>query len=187
MVQVHDWAPATGSLLKRLVAACTIAAVASLLTMVIGLSLMALAGAGGSLIIDGSQTFQSIDGFGVNINSASWNNGELRPALDMLVDHLGATIFRVVVDNADWEMINDNSDPNSFNWTVYNGIYTSPKFEALWSTLAYLNQKGITQNLIVNVMGPVAPWMGGSHIAPAAEDEWVEMVASLVSLRSHHP
>jgi O-glycosyl hydrolase len=149
--------------------------------MVIGLSLMALAGAGGSLIIDGSQTFQSIDGFGVNINSASWNNGELRPALDMLVDQLGATIFRVVVDNADWEMINDNSDPYSFNWTVYNGIYTSPKFEALWSTLAYLNQKGITQNLILNVMGPVASWMGGSHIAPAAEDEWVEMVASLVS------
>ena len=181
MVQVHDWSPARGLLLKRLIAACTIAAVASLLTMLIGLSLMALAGAGGLLIIDGSQTFQSIDGFGVNINSASWNNGELRPALDMLVDHLGATIFRVVVDNADWEMINDNSDPNTFNWTVYNVVYTSPKFEALWSTMAYLNQKGITQNLILNVMGPVASWMGGSHITPTAEDEWVEMVASLVS------
>ena len=46
--------------------------------------------------------------------------------------------------------------------------------------MAYLNQKGITQNLILNVMGPVASWMGGSHIAPAAEDEWVEMIASLV-------
>ena len=158
----------------QLPAGCT-----SLLTMVIRFSLMALAGAGGSLIIDGSQTFQAIDGFGVNINSASWNNGELRPALDMLVDHLGATIFRVVVDNADWEMINDNSDPNSFNWTVYNGIYTSPKFEALWST-AYLNQKGITQNLIVNVMGPVARgWE--ARISPLRRDEWVEMVASLVS------
>ena len=29
-------------------------------------------------------------------------------------------------------------------------------------------------------MGPVASWMGGSHIAPIAEDEWVEMIASLV-------
>ena len=141
---------------------------------------MAMAGVGGSLIIDGSQAFQSIDGFWVNANSASWKNGELRPAIDMLVDQLGATIFRVVIDNADWETINDNSDPNAFNWTSYNGVYTSPKFEALWSTMAYLNQKGITQNLILNVMGPVASWMGGSHIAPAAEDEWVEMIASLV-------
>ena len=76
--------------------------------MVIGISLMAMARVGGSLIIDGSQTFQSIDGFGVNANSASWKNRELRPAIDMLVDQLGVTIFRVVVDNADWETINDN-------------------------------------------------------------------------------
>ena len=181
MFQVHDIASATRSLLKRIVVACTIAAVVSLLAMVIGLSLRALAGAGGSLIIDGSHTFQSIDGFGVNVNSASWKNGELRPAIDMLVDQLGATIFRVVIDNADWETINDNDDPNAFNWSAYNGVYINPKFEALWSTMAYLNQKGITQNLILNVMGPVASWMGGSHITPAAEDEWVEMVASLVS------
>lgn len=180
MFQVRNFLSVTGSFPKRIIAASTIAAVVSISTMVIGISLMAMAGVGGSLIIDGSQAFQSIDGFGVNANSASWKNGELRPAIDMLVDQLGATIFRVVVDNADWETINDNGDPNAFNWTSYNGVYTSPKFEALWSTMAYLNQKGITQNLILNVMGPVASWMGGSHIAPAAEDEWVEMIASLV-------
>ena len=74
----------------------------------------------------------------------------------------------------------DHGDPNAFNWTSYNVVYTSPKFEALWSAMAYLNQKGITQNLILNVMGPVASWMGGSHIARATEDEWVERIASLV-------
>ena len=180
MRQVRDFVSVTKSFLKRIMAAATIATIVAISTIVIGLSLMALAGAGGSLIIDGSQAFQSIDGFGVNINSASWKNGALRPAIDLLVDQLGATIFRVVVDNTDWETINDNGDPNAFNWTAYSGIYTSPKFEALWSTMAYLNQKGITQNLILTVMGPVASWMGGSDIASAAEDEWVEMIASLV-------
>src|SRR5207249_3038677 len=41
---------------------------------------------GKSLTIDGAQVFQTIDGFGVNANSLSWNNGELKPAIDMLVD-----------------------------------------------------------------------------------------------------
>jgi hypothetical protein len=42
-----------------------------------------------TLSINGSQLFQRMDGFGVNVNTASWNNGELRPALDMLVDSTG--------------------------------------------------------------------------------------------------
>jgi hypothetical protein len=94
MFQVRNFLSVTGSFLKRIIAASTIAAVVSISTMVIGISLMAMARVGESLIIDGSQTFQSIDGFGVNANSASWKNRELRPAIDMLVDQLGATIFR---------------------------------------------------------------------------------------------
>jgi O-glycosyl hydrolase len=181
MFQRRDRVSVTGSVLKKVTVAAAIAGVVSLSTMIVGPSLRALAGAGGPLLIDGSQAFQSIDGFGVNVNSASWKGGELRPALDLLIDQLGATIFRVVVDNADWEAINDDADPDTFEWTAYNSVYASPKFEALWSTMAYLNHKGITQHLILTVMGPVAKWMGGSHIAPAAEDEWVEMISSLVS------
>src|SRR5262245_56759257 len=123
-----------------------------------------------SISVNGSNQFQSIDGFGVNINSASWNNGELRPALDLLSDTLGATVWRVVIDNADWEATNDNSDPATFNWTYYNTVYTSPKFEELWSTIEYLNSKGHGSLVILNVMGPVAEWMGGSQINTNAED-----------------
>ncbi len=133
-----------------------------------------------AVTVNGAQRFQTIDGFGVNANSASWNNGELRPALDMLVDQAGATIWRVIIDNLDWESTNDNSDPNTFNWTYYNSVYTSAKFEELWSTIGYLNQKGITSNLMLNIMGPAASWMGGSQIDTSAEDEVVEMIASLV-------
>jgi O-glycosyl hydrolase len=133
-----------------------------------------------SLAVNGAQHFQIIDGFGVNANVNSWNNGELRPALDMLLQQLGATIWRVVIDNADWEAANDDADPNTFNWTYYNGVYTSAKFEELWSTVAYLNQQGITTGVMLNFMGRVPAWMGGSRINPSAEDEWVEMIASLV-------
>ena len=72
-----------------------------------------------NLVVDSSKQYQVIDGFGVNVNSLSWNGGELRPALDLLVDQLGATIFRVVIDNTDWEATNDNSDPNVFDWDYY--------------------------------------------------------------------
>jgi hypothetical protein len=71
------------------------------------------------LIIDGSQQFQTIDGFGVNANALSWNDGELKPAIDMLADGMGSTLWRVVLDQGNWEAANDNSDPNSINWDYY--------------------------------------------------------------------
>ena len=135
-------------------------------------------GGGTSLTIDGNQRFQVIDGFGVSANSASWNNGELRPAIDRLIDEGGSTIWRVIIDMADWEAQNDDANPGNFNWTYYNTVYSSPKFEELWATLAYLNQKGVTSMLMLNFMGRGPTWMGGPDLPTAMEDEWVETVAS---------
>ncbi len=133
-----------------------------------------------TITVDSTQTFQTMNGFGVNANSGSWKNGQLRPALDLLVDQLGATVWRVVVEMSDWETTNDNSDPTVMNWTYYNSVYTDPQFESLWSTIAYLNQKGITSGLVVSVMGQVPGWMGASKINTSSEDEWVETIASMV-------
>jgi len=135
--------------------------------------------AGTALTIDGNQRFQTIDGFGVNANSASWDNGALGPAIDKLADEGGATIWRVVMEMADWEATNDDLDPNNFNWTYYDTIYSSPRFEELWSTLAYLNQKGVANLLILNFMGRGPTWMGGADLPAGMEDEWVETVASV--------
>lgn len=44
MFQVRNFLSVTGSFLKRIIAASTIAAVVSISTMVIGISLMAMAG-----------------------------------------------------------------------------------------------------------------------------------------------
>ena len=134
---------------------------------------------GTALTLDGNQRFQVIDGFGVSANSASWNNGELRPAIDRLVDEGGSSIWRVIVDMADWEGTNDNTDPNSFNWAYYDTIYSSAKFEELWGTMSYLNQKGVTAQLMLNLMGRGPAWMGGADLPVAMEDEWVETVASV--------
>lgn len=138
------------------------------------------AGSGTALTINGGQTFQTINGFGVNINSLSWKNGELIPALDMLIDQMGATNWRVVFDMEDWEDPNDNADPNVANWTYYNALYSNAKFQNLWGTLHYLNQKGITTGISISFMGRVPPWMGGSKITTSLEDEWVEMIATLL-------
>jgi O-glycosyl hydrolase len=130
--------------------------------------------------IDGAQRFQTIDGFGVNLNVNSWNGGQLAPALDLFIGDLGSSLFRVYIDNTDWETTNDDDDPLSFNWDFYSALYATPRFEDAWATIGHLNSRGITDGLILNFMGPGPAWMGGSRLAAAQEDEWVEMVLSYV-------
>lgn len=157
------------------------------------------------LQIDGAKKYQQMDGFGVNINTAWWYNGDyedarvVQPAIDMLVDSLGATIFRAVIEEIDWETINDDKDPNNFNWNYYNKVFSNTKFHGVWNTLHYLNRKGITDGLIISLMGgaPAAvpldaknkqkSWMGGTNytIEPAMEDEFVESIAALLYYARH--
>ncbi|HET8559507.1 MAG TPA: Ig-like domain-containing protein [Marmoricola sp.] len=131
-----------------------------------------------TLAVDAGTRYQTVQGLGVNVNARSWDNGKLAPALDRLTDELGATAFRVVVDNADWEATNDDADPAHFNWDYYDQVYETPRFTDLWNTIAYLNTKKVT--VALNVMGPSASWMGGPTLSPSKEDEWAEMMASLV-------
>ena len=63
-----------------------------------------------TVTIDGSQTYQTIDGFGVNANSGSWTNNDLQPVLDALIDQAGMTLFLAIyVGNSNWETTNDNA------------------------------------------------------------------------------
>jgi len=152
------------------------------------------------LQIDGAAKYQTMDGFGVNINPAWWYNGEysdakvVQLAIDLLVDSLGATIFRAVIEEIDWEVVNDDNDPNHFNWTYYNKIFSDIRFRGVWNTLRYLNQKGITDGLVISFMGappasaalavpdPQKSWMGGTDhtITTTMENELVESIAALL-------
>lgn len=158
-----------------------------------------------TLRIDGAIKYQTMDGFGVNINPAWWYNGEytdakvVKPAIDLLVDSLGATIFRAVIEEIDWEAVNDDNDPDNFNWTYYNSVFSSARFQGVWNSLRYLNQKGITNGLIISLMGappaasplaspdPKKSWMGSTNytINPAMEDELAESMAALLYYMRH--
>ena len=133
-----------------------------------------------TLTVNGSQKYQIIDGFGTNINSLSWSNENSQAAIDLLADQMGQTIWRVVFDMEDWESNNDNSDANSPNWTYYNSLYANAKFQNLWGTLRYLNQKGFNQTIALSFMGRVPNWMGSTTINTSQEDEAVEMIATLL-------
>jgi O-glycosyl hydrolase len=132
-----------------------------------------------NLEVDGSKRLQQFDGIGVNANTRSWNGRELEPALNLLLDSLHANIWRVIVETVEkWEDVNDNTDPVTFNWAYYNKLYETPKFQKAWDMISYLNSHGITDNLMINFMGPVPAWMGKKTITPGFEDEYVEMIAS---------
>jgi O-glycosyl hydrolase len=134
---------------------------------------------GATVTIDGSDTNQVIEGFGVNINTRGWTNQDLKPVVDGLIDGAGMSLFRVVVNDG-WETTNDNDDPNVMNWDYYNALYSSPDFEKVWGLIGYLNQRGITNGIVLNFQGPGPDWMGGNTLLDGYEDEWAEMIASLL-------
>lgn len=90
--------------------------------------------------------------------------------------------------------MNDDNDPDHFNWDYYNKVFSSPRFMGVWNTLRYLNQKGITDGLVISFMGagPAAPplekpdpkrsWMGGIgySIEESMEEELVESQAAFL-------
>lgn len=129
--------------------------------------------------IDGSASFQRLDGIGVNVNTRSWNGRELEPALDLFIDSLQINLWRVIVETVEkWEEQNDNNDPFVFNWDYYNKLYETPKFQRVWDMMAYLNKRGVTGNLMINFMGIIPLWMGGEIVKPEYEDEYIEMLVS---------
>jgi len=150
--------------------------------------------------IDGSEKYQTMDGFGVNINPAWWYDGAytdaaiVQPAIDLLIDSLGASVFRVVIEEIDWEAVNDDNDPDHFNWDYYNKIFSGIRFKGIWNTLHYLNKRGVTDRMCISFMGapPSAPplskpdqhlsWMGDKpySIRENMEEELAETEAAFL-------
>ena len=134
-----------------------------------------------NITIDGSITNQTLDGLGANIHYFAWTNDDLVPVLDALVDQAGLTQFRVVFDNADWEATNvfAGTNVNLINWNYFNQVYSSARFQHLWGLIGYLNQKGITNGVMLNFQGVGPAWMG-EPLTPGLEDTWAQMIASLL-------
>ena len=111
----------------------------------------------GHITLDYSQSYQYIDGFGVNFNGTYFRDSQ-KPMIDMLIDDLGATIFRLdPYGLINWEAANNNDDPNVMNWEYYNDRYSMPAFEASWAAARYLNSRGIQPYLTLSGLPP--EWM----------------------------
>src|SRR5678809_181007 len=46
------------------------------------------------IVLNAGVRFQTIDGFGANVNPAEWRNGSMKPALDSIVKGLGCMLIR---------------------------------------------------------------------------------------------
>jgi O-glycosyl hydrolase len=126
--------------------------------------------------VDGSQRFQRVDGFGVNANPKNAKYGELAPAMDVLIDQMHATLWRVdIFGKSNWI-----DDPSHLNASYYSVVYETPDFQALWQTLSYLNAHGA--QVILSASGVVPTWMGagGKVIDQDQEDNYVEMLVSVL-------
>lgn len=131
--------------------------------------------------VNGALKYQTIHGLGVNINPQSWNVNpkSVKRVLDSLVTGMGCTSFRLMFDDSDWESVNDNNDPDSYDWTYYDAVYSAPRFTCVWNTIQYLNNKGIT-DITLSPDGAAPGWMGGTKLYPGTEAEYAEMMASMV-------
>ena len=152
--------------------------------------------------VDPARAFQTIDGFGVNFNGTYFRDAQ-KPVVDLLVDDLGATLFRLdPYGLTNWEAKNDDDDPQHMNAAYYDDRYSSPPFEASWAAGRYLNSKGIRPFLTVSGLTP--PWMNDDlasppkhsvcppyekasdlrfppphHLSPSMYDEFAETVVSM--------
>jgi O-glycosyl hydrolase len=147
------------------------------------------------ITIDASKRFQIIDGFGLNF-TAPYFRDDQKAMFDMFIDDLGVTMFRVVpyLVYSDWEVTNDNDDPEVMNWEYYNDRYSSPIFEAAWKAIRYLNSRGIQPQIAL--MGPVPSWMlaeksqtpahavcdASSRIPPLSPSMYAEFAEEVVSM-----
>ncbi|HVN77670.1 MAG TPA: glycosyl hydrolase [Terriglobia bacterium] len=157
------------------------------------------------ITVDPNQRFQEVDGFGVNFNGPYFRETQ-KPMVDMLIDDLGATIFRLDAfgfDLSNWEQVNDNDDPNVMNWEYYNDRYSIPNFEASWAAGRYLNSKGA--RILLTAIGIVPDWMlddkappprhkvcsnsskpsKPDHLNPAMYEEFGEMLTSMAFYARH--
>jgi hypothetical protein len=114
-----------------------------------------------TLRVDANQTYQTLDGFGVNINSKYFDS-RLLPAMNMLVDDLGATLYRVDI----WGKSNWIDPGGTLGRAAalapqhLESIYTGEIFRRGWGMMRWLNTRGIRPYLTAS--GIVPTWMLGA-------------------------
>jgi len=135
--------------------------------------------------INANHAFQTIDGFGVNINSKQWQP-RLLPAMELLLDDLGATLYRLdIFGKSNWPDPAGTIGTASLDPARMDAIYRGEIACRGWEMMRYLNKRGIPPYLTAS--GDVPTWM----LAPDGKtlidyDHFTEMMVSLVDWAIHH-
>jgi hypothetical protein len=111
-----------------------------------------------SVQVQAAPAFQTMDGFGVNINSKLFGSS-LLPALDLLVHDLGATLYRVdFFGKSNWPDPAGVMDAASaLDPAHLADIYHGEVARCGWEMIRYLNALGIEPYLTAS--GDVPRWM----------------------------
>ena len=133
------------------------------------------------ITVNTTERFQTIDGFGVNINSKYWRNGELAPVIDVLVKDLGATLFRLdCYGRADWVDPENIYDKNILTQKYYDEIYKSSEFQDALGMSLYLNSFGIEPYITISGIAPV--WMCGQDGKTLEQyEQYADMTVNYIS------
>jgi len=108
-----------------------------------------------------SVSHQTVDGFGVNINSKYWNKGKIIPVLEQLVDDLGATLFRLdAFGKSDWIDPDGAFGPACMSEAGYAAAYAQQEFQDAAAMGRWLNSRGIEP--YITLSGILPKWMCAS-------------------------
>ena len=77
------------------------------------------------------------------------------------------------------KQVNDNDDPDIYNWNYYDSVYSAPRFTCVWNTIEYLNSMGIN-DITLSPDGATPEWMGVTQLKPGMEAEYAETISSMV-------
>ncbi|MCJ7692710.1 MAG: hypothetical protein MUO22_04780, partial [Sedimentisphaerales bacterium] len=131
-------------------------------------------------VLNAEKQFQVIDGFGANINPAQWRDGELKAAIDLLVDELGCSLFRFdCYGQANWLDPGKRDEEGCYAEAYLEEVYTSKVFRDAWETYRYMQSKGV--KLFLNVSGRIPAGLAGPDGERLIDyDGYAEMVVSLL-------
>ncbi|MBD3239584.1 MAG: hypothetical protein GF331_03290 [Chitinivibrionales bacterium] len=131
-----------------------------------------------TITLDQSATFQTIEGFG----TSAFDPQDDDPAfIDMMVNDLGMTALRLYIDE-DFEINNDNADPNSLNLSGCN--LNGSDLVGHMRNLRYLKDAGLDK-LMLTVFSPPA-WMKtngstiGGKLRTDMYDEFAEYYTAFI-------
>ena len=129
--------------------------------------------------VNAGQTYQTIDGFGVNINAKQWQP-QLIPALELLLNDLGATLYRVdIFGKSNWIDPEGDLGLNALDPAWLETIYRGEIARRGWAMIRWLNKHGIEPYLTAS--GIVPSWMMGSDGKNLADYEhFSDMMVTLV-------